>query len=97
MEEVVGSIPTRSTKFPSCLSLLYRLDLRVLCCAQDFACGLGRPQNGSSSIPTRSTKSIAFVEDPPVSNLQNVPCLRFRVPIPYCSLANSLLAVCKRG
>src|SRR6267154_2464448 len=24
--------------------------------AQDFACGLRRPQNGSSSIPTRSTK-----------------------------------------
>jgi len=37
------------------------------------------------------------VEDPPISHLQNVPCLRFRVPIPYCSLANSLLTACKRG
>jgi hypothetical protein len=29
--------------------------LQVLRCAQDFACGLRRPQYGSSSIPTRST------------------------------------------
>src|SRR6267154_4639254 len=29
--------------------------------AQDFACGLRRPQNGSSSIPTRSTKTFLNV------------------------------------
>ena len=53
MEEVVGSIPTRST------SLRFKsFGIEVLRFAQDFACGLGRPQDGSSSIPTRSTNSV---------------------------------------
>src|SRR5579864_4322926 len=64
MEEVVGSIPTRSTKFSP-----YIFEVQAFCwkgsfdsrraLAQDFACGLplrSRPQNGSSSIPTRSTR-----------------------------------------
>jgi hypothetical protein len=29
--------------------------LRRAALAQDFACGLGRPQNGSSSIPSLAT------------------------------------------
>jgi hypothetical protein len=55
MEEVVGSIPTRSTS--SFLNIL-RFGSFAAGATQDFACGLGRPQNGSSSIPTRSTSSF---------------------------------------
>jgi hypothetical protein len=34
------------------------LDPEVLRFAQDFACGLGRPQRGSSSTPAASTNSF---------------------------------------
>jgi hypothetical protein len=55
---VGGSIPSLAT------ILLSRFELsEVLRCAQDFACGLKRPQTGSSSIPslatTKSTTSWA--------------------------------------
>src|SRR5882724_5953959 len=59
MEEVVGSIPTRSTKLPKCSRLT-----RSFAGAQDFASGLRRPLNGSSSIPIRSTNYFNSLPNP---------------------------------
>ena len=51
--QVVGSIPTASTNSTNTSAA----GLPSLRSGRDFACGLRRPQNGSSSIPTASTNS----------------------------------------
>ena len=53
--EVTGSNPVAPTKFPEKVSELEVLPLRLRS-GSGFACGLKRPQTGSSSNPVAPTK-----------------------------------------
>ncbi len=61
MEEVTGSIPVRSTNL---LKKIIGVEVLPFHCVQgqDFACGLRRPQYGSSSIPNRSTNHLNHLD-----------------------------------